>query len=155
MAIEIERKFLVKNDKWKNSVVSESVIKQGYIANQENATVRIRVARGNAHLNIKSATKGIRRAEFEYPIPLEDAEALLREVAQRPYISKTRYKVRCGEHIWDLDLFDGENSGLVMAEVELNDEQESFEMPEWAGEEVSGDPRYYNASLVKNPYTTW
>jgi len=155
MAVEIERKFLVINDKWRENILSESTIKQGYIANQENATVRIRVARDSAWLNIKGSTQGIRRAEFEYPIPLEDAEAMLQEVAQQPYIAKTRYKVKCGDHIWDLDLFDGENRGLVMAEVELNDEQESFEMPEWAGEEVSGDPRYYNASLVKHPYTVW
>ena len=155
MAVEIERKFLVKNDKWRNNILSESVIKQGYIANQENATVRIRVARDSAWLNIKGATSGIRRAEFEYPIPLEDAEAILQGVAQRPYISKTRYKVKCGNHIWDLDLFEGENRGLVMAEVELKNETEPFEMPEWAGEEVSGDPRYYNASLVKTPYTAW
>ncbi|MCW8908679.1 MAG: CYTH domain-containing protein [Sedimenticola sp.] len=155
MAVEIERKFLVINDKWRDNILSESIIKQGYIANQENATVRVRVARDSAWLNIKGATRGIRRAEFEYPIPLEDAEAILLQVAQQPYISKTRYKVKCGNHIWDLDLFDGENQGLVMAEVELSDEREPFEMPEWAGEEVSGDPRYYNASLVKNPYTAW
>lgn len=155
MGVEIERKFLVINDKWHERILSESRIKQGYIANQKHVTVRVRVARDSAWLNIKGATSGIRRAEFEYPVPLEDAESMLQQVVQQPYISKTRYKVKCGNHIWDLDLFDDENRGLVMAEVELEDETEPFEMPEWAGEEVSGDPRYYNASLVKNPYTTW
>ena len=155
MALEIERKFLVINDKWRDYVLSESVLKQGYIANQENATVRIRVANGKAHLNIKSATTGITRAEYEYEIPVSDAEKMLQEIAQQPFIDKTRYKVRCGAHIWDLDLFAGENSGLVMAEIELTSEDESFELPEWAGAEVSGDPRYYNSCLVKKPFSTW
>ncbi|WP_428634748.1 CYTH domain-containing protein [Sedimenticola sp.] len=155
MALEIERKFIVINDKWKSGVVSESVLKQAYIANQPNATVRIRVANGLAHLNIKSATTGISRAEFEYPIPLADAEQMLQQIALQPFIDKTRYQVKWGNHTWDLDLFAGENRGLVMAEVELSSEDESFELPPWAGDEVSGDPRYYNSNLVKHPYSQW
>ncbi len=155
MATEIERKYLVVNDKWKEHVVSESVLKQGYVANQPNATVRVRIAKGHAHLNIKSATTGITRAEYEYEIPLTDAEKILAEIAEQPFIDKTRYKVRCGDHIWDLDRFAGENSGLVMAEIELTHENEPFELPEWAGEEVSGDARYYNSCLVKKPFSTW
>lgn len=155
MALEIERKFLVINDKWKDNILSESVLKQGYIANQPNATVRVRIAKGVAHLNIKSATKGISRAEFEYQIPMADAEQILEQVAEQPFIDKMRYKVRWGDHVWDLDLFAGDNRGLVMAEVELDSEDEPFELPPWAGEEVSGDPRYYNASLVKHPYSEW
>ncbi|MCW8904276.1 CYTH domain-containing protein [Sedimenticola sp.] len=155
MALEIERKYLVINDKWKENILSESVLKQGYIANQPNATVRIRIASEVAYLNIKSATTGITRAEFEYQIPLPDAEQILEQVAEHPFIDKTRYKVQWGSHVWDLDLFAGENQGLIMAEVELNSEDESFELPPWAGKEVSGDPRYYNASLVKHPYTRW
>lgn len=155
MALEIERKYLVINDKWKDNILSESVLKQGYIANQPNATVRVRIADGAAYLNIKSATKGISRAEFEYQIPLADAEQILEQVAEQPFIDKTRYKVQWGEHVWDLDLFAGDNQGLVMAEVELDSEDETFELPPWAGQEVSGDPRYYNASLVKHPYTEW
>ncbi|TVO70511.1 CYTH domain-containing protein [Sedimenticola selenatireducens] len=155
MAVEIERKYLVINDKWKKSVVSESVLKQGYIVNQPNVTVRVRIAKGKAHLNIKSATIGITRAEYEYEIPLSDAENILEDIAEQPFIDKTRFKVRCGDHIWDLDVFYGDNSGLVMAEIELDSEDEAFEYPEWAGEEVSSDPRYYNSSLVKKPYSTW
>jgi len=155
MATEIERKFLVKNDLWRDQVISQSRMKQGYLSSQGNASIRVRVDRGRALLNIKSATLGIRRSEFEYEIPLEDGEEILAVIAQQPFIDKTRYKVKCGDHVWDLDLFEGENRGLVVAEVELGSEEESFEMPSWAGEEVSGDPRYYNVSLVKNPYTRW
>ncbi|WP_275099318.1 CYTH domain-containing protein [Sedimenticola hydrogenitrophicus] len=155
MALEIERKFLVVNDKWKDNILSEAVLKQGYIANQPNATVRVRIAGDSACLNLKSATKGISRSEFEYPIPLADAEQILAQLAEQPFIDKTRYKVRWGGHVWDLDLFAGENSGLIMAEVELSSEDEPFELPPWAGEEVSGDPRYYNANLVKHPYSQW
>lgn len=155
MALEIERKYLVINDKWKENILSESVLKQGYIAHQPNATVRVRIADSTAYLNIKSATTGITRAEFEYQIPLADAEQILEQVADSPFIDKTRYKVQWGNHVWDLDLFAGENQGLIMAEVELSSEDESFELPPWAGEEVSGDPRYYNASLVKHPYSQW
>ncbi|MCW8890656.1 MAG: CYTH domain-containing protein [Sedimenticola sp.] len=155
MAKEIERKFLVINDKWKENIISESVLKQGYVANQKNATVRVRIAKGVPHLNIKSATTGITRAEYEYEIPLTDAEQILDEIAEQPFIDKTRYKVRCGAHIWDLDLFAGANKGLIMAEIELEDESERFERPDWAGEEVSGDARYYNSCLVKKPFSTW
>ena len=155
MATEIERKFLVKNDLWRDQVISESRMKQGYLASQGNASIRVRVDGGRALLNIKSVTLGIRRSEFEYEIPLEDGEEILAVIAQQPFIDKTRYKVKCGGHVWDLDLFEGENRGLIVAEVELGSEEESFEMPAWAGEEVSDDPRYYNVSLVKNPYTRW
>ncbi len=155
MATEIERKFLVKNDLWRDQVISESRMKQGYLASQGNASIRVRVDGGRALLNIKSVTLGIRRYEFEYEIPLEDGEEILAVIAQQPFIDKTRYKVKCGGHVWDLDVFEGENRGLVVAEVELGSEEESFEMPAWAGEEVSEDPRYYNVSLVKTPYTRW
>ncbi|MCP3868145.1 MAG: CYTH domain-containing protein [Gammaproteobacteria bacterium] len=155
MATEIERKFLVDNDQWRAQVVTESRLKQGYLANQMNASIRVRIGKGKAHLNIKSATIGASRSEFEYEVPMEDAEAMLAEVAQQPFIDKTRYKVKCGDHIWDLDVFEGDNLGLVVAEVELKDEGESFEMPLWAGEEVTGDPKYYNVSLITKPYKDW
>ena len=155
MGIEIERKFLVKNDQWRKSVVSDAVMKQGYIANQANASVRVRIAKGRAHLNIKSSTIGIKRAEFEYDIPIEEAEVILDQVAEQPFIDKTRYKVKCGDHIWELDIFEGANSGLIVAEIELNSEDEAFELPEWAGEEVSGDPKYYNVNLVNHPFSQW
>ncbi|MBV2121972.1 MAG: CYTH domain-containing protein [Candidatus Thiodiazotropha sp. (ex Ctena orbiculata)] len=155
MALEIERKFLVINDKWKESVISEAVIKQGYLATTEQANVRVRVDGDEANINIKGRTVGIRRREYEYPIPLDEAQELLDHLVSGAVIDKVRYKVRCGEHIWDLDLFHGANQGLVMAEVELSQEDEAFVMPAWAGEEVSGDTRYYNANLVKHPFCDW
>ncbi|MCG7925932.1 MAG: CYTH domain-containing protein [Candidatus Thiodiazotropha taylori] len=155
MALEIERKFLVVNDKWKDSVISEAVIKQGYLATTEQASVRVRVDGDAANINIKGRTVGISRREYEYPIPLDEAQELLDHLVSGAAIDKVRYKVRCGEHIWDLDLFHGANQGLVMAEVELGREDEAFVMPEWAGEEVSGDTRYYNANLVKHPFCEW
>ncbi len=155
MAVEIERKYLVKNDKWREFVESESVMKQGYLATVANASIRVRVAKGKAYLNIKSATVGIRRAEYEYEIPLQDGEEMLANLTAGSLIDKVRYEVRCGDHLWELDLFQGDNSGLVVAELELASEDETFEMPEWAGEEVSGEARYYNASLVKHPYCDW
>jgi len=136
-------------------VISESRMKQGYLSSHGNASIRVRVGGGRARLNITSATLGIRRSEFEYEIPLEDGEEILAVIAQQPFIDKTRYKVKCGGHVWDLDVFEGENRGLVVGEVELGSAEESFEMPAWAGEEVSHDPRYYNVSLVKIPYTRW
>jgi len=155
MANEIERKFLVKNDLWRDAVVSASRMKQGYLTSKGNASVRIRIANDKAFLNIKSATLGIRRLEFEYEIPLTDADEMLAAVAEQPFIDKTRYKVKCGGHIWELDVFEGENLGLIVAEVELASEDESFEVPPWSGEEVSEDPRYYNVNLVKEPYSLW
>jgi adenylate cyclase len=155
MGVEIERKFLVKNELWREHVVAESKLVQGYLARGENATVRVRTAGSSAHINIKGATAGIRRTEFEYEIPLAEAEEILQQLVLQPCIEKTRFRVRCGDHIWDLDLFAGENSGLVLAEIELESEQELFEMPSWAGDEVSGDSRYYNANLVKQPFTRW
>jgi len=155
MGIEIERKFLVANDAWRKSVISEARLKQGYLANQERASVRVRIGGNQAFLNIKSATLGIRRSEFEYEIPSSDAEEMLEQVAIRPFIDKTRYKVKCGEHIWEVDLFHGDNEGLIVAEIELEAEDENFETPEWVGEEVSGDPKYFNVCLVKHPFCKW
>ncbi len=155
MAIEIERKFLVINDLWKDHVISKSHLKQGYLATQKNATVRVRVAKGRAVLNIKSETVGIQRSEFEYDIPMEDAELMLAKLAEQPIIEKTRYKVQSGDHVWDLDEFNGQNHGLVMAEIELLSEDETFIMPEWVGMEVSADPRYYNSNLIKHPFSRW
>lgn len=155
MGLEIERKFLVINEQWKSHVESESQLKQGYLATQSNATIRVRIAENQAMLNIKGATTGIRRSEYEYEIPLQDAQEMLDNLTEESIIDKVRYQVRCGDHIWDLDVFHGENKGLIIAEVELSTEDESFVVPEWAGLEVSGDSKYYNASLVRNPYRYW
>ncbi len=155
MAMEIERKFLVKNEMWREGIVSDSVLKQGYLSSQPSATVRVRIDGQQAFLTIKSKTIGISRAEFEYPIPLADADDMLQGIAQKPLIDKIRYKVRCGKHVWDLDIFKGENLGLIVAEVELNHEDEAFLLPPWVGEEVSGDSRYFNSNLAKMPYSRW
>ena len=155
MGVEIERKFLVKNDSWRSSIESQVHIMQGYLASDPNATVRVRVKGDAAYLTIKGAASGISRSEYEYPIPVEDAQEMLRDLALNSVIDKTRYRVRSGKHLWDLDLFAGANAGLALAEVELASEQEAFEMPDWAGEEVSDDPRYYNANLAQNPYKCW
>lgn len=128
---------------------------QGYLSSDGKATVRVRIKGDGAYLTIKGATTGISRSEYEYLIPVADARAMMQELALYPAIDKTRYRVRCGKHLWDLDLFAGENEGLVMAEVELGSEDETFEMPEWAGEEVSGDRRYYNSYLSRHPYKHW
>ncbi|MCU7916207.1 MAG: CYTH domain-containing protein [Candidatus Thiodiazotropha sp. (ex Gloverina cf. vestifex)] len=155
MGLEIERKFLVINELWKSHVESESQLKQGYLATQNNATIRVRIAENQAMLNIKGVTTGIRRSEYEYEIPLQDAQEMLDNLTEDSIIDKVRYQVRCGNHIWDLDVFHGENKGLIIAEVELSTEDEGFIIPEWAGLEVSGDIKYYNASLVRKPYRYW
>jgi len=155
VAIEIERKFLVQNDQWREHVVSQNRLMQAYLCDLDSATVRVRISDDAAFLTIKSATVGICRSEFEYEIPVQDAESLLELRVSTAIIDKTRYKVKCGNHIWDLDLFHGENHGLVMAEIELGSEQEQFEMPTWAGEEVSDEPRYFNVNLVETPYSRW
>ncbi|HHH38215.1 MAG TPA: CYTH domain-containing protein [Sedimenticola sp.] len=155
MANEIERKYLVKNDGWREHVLSRQRMKQGYLASGERATVRVRIAGDRAWLTIKGATRGISRSEFEYPIPVADAEQLLSEMVEQPYIDKTRYRVQEGPHTWEVDVFEGENRGLVLAELELGSEDEPFDLPAWAGEEVSADPRYYNARLARHPYRSW
>jgi adenylate cyclase len=155
MGLEIERKFLIGNAAWQAGVESQAHIMQGYLANNANATVRVRVKGDQAFLTVKGAGLGISRSEYEYPIPVADAEAMLRDLAVFPPIDKMRYRVRVGSHVWDLDVFGGENEGLVMAEVELSSEDEVFVRPEWLGEEVSGDPRYFNVNLARNPYSRW
>jgi len=152
MGKEIERKFLVSGESWKEGATGTD-FQQGYLASDLN-TVRVRIAGGTAYLTIKSKTKGISRDEFEYEIPVADAEAMLKLCPESP-ISKTRYEVQHGAHLWEVDVFHGANEGLVMAEVELASEEEDVDLPGWAGEEVSHDPRYYNSALSKSPYTTW
>jgi len=155
MATEIERKFIVEKDTWRDAVASETRVSQGYLANNSNVTVRVRLKGQKALLTIKGATRGISRAEYEYPIPMDDAKTMLNELATGPVVDKTRYEVRVGEHVWELDVFHGDNDGLIMAEIELGSEDEAFEMPDWAGTEVSDDARYYNVNLARNPYKHW
>lgn len=155
MATEIERKFLLKSDAWRAQADQGSRFLQGYLVGGKQASVRVRIEGEQALLNIKSATLGITRQEFEYPIPLEDAELLLNQLCEQPLISKTRYHVQCAQHVWEIDVFDGDNAGLIVAEVELTTTDEKFTRPDWLGKEVSDDPRYYNVSLVKHPYKEW
>jgi len=155
MAVEIERKFLVNNDLWRKQVKSSSDLQQAYISNQTNATVRVRIADDTAYLTIKGPTKGISRDEFEYNIPVDDARQMVGLRHAGVVIEKTRYKVACGDHVWDLDIFYGKNLGLEVAEVELKSEAEEFELPEWVGAEVTGDRRYSNSRLSEEPYCNW
>ncbi len=155
MGIEIERKFLVTNDNWREAVSVALPIKQGYLVGGKEASVRVRLQGDKANLNIKSATLGVRRQEFEYAIPLEEAEIILTTLCQRPIIEKTRYLVSYANKQWEIDVFEGENAGLIVAEIELHDEAEQFDHPPWLGEEVSDDPRYYNSCLSQHPYKDW
>jgi adenylate cyclase len=155
MGLEIERKFLVINDGWRPFVESESRLKQGYLTALPALSIRVRIAGEQAWLTIKGGMQGISRSEYEYSIPLQDAREMLDHLVTDAVIDKTRYKVRCGDHLWDLDLFHGDNSGLAVAEIELQSESESFQMPDWAGQEVSRDARYLNANLIRHPYRDW
>ncbi|MDJ0728974.1 MAG: CYTH domain-containing protein [Crocosphaera sp.] len=155
MAIEIERKFLVINDNWR-SLGQGKVYKQGYISTgKKMTTIRVRIIGEKAYLTIKSKTEGISRHEFEYPIPLEDAQIMLNSLCDRPLIEKIRYKINHDNLLWEIDEFQGENKGLILAEVELENENQMLNIPDWVGEEVSHDPRYYNVNLVKYPYQRW
>jgi len=153
MAEEIERKFLVHFDKLP-ALPPPLHIRQGYIPTLET-TVRIRISENNAFLTLKGRARGITRSEFEYAVPLADAEAMLREFCRHTHIEKRRYRIPYEGHMWELDIFEGENSGLMIAEIELASETESFLKPDWVGEEVSGDARYRNANLVAFPYRRW
>lgn len=152
--LEIERKFLLKNDDYKK--LSEGVlIKQGYICSENDRVVRIRIYGEKSFLTIKNATIGFSRDEFEYEIPLTDAEKMLSCVCQHPIIEKLRYKVNYEGFVWEIDEFFGENEGLVVAEIELEKENQTFPKPTWIAQEVTNDVRYYNANLFKNPYKNW
>ncbi len=155
MAVEIEHKFLVKKETWKNAVASESAILQGYLSTGSGLTVRVRLKGSRGFLTVKGPSRGTLRNEFEYEIPAEDARELLALEGVSGVISKTRYQVRIGSHVWDVDVFSGDNAGLVLAEVELSEEGEVFERPDWIGEEVTEDPRYFNSALAEKPYRSW
>ncbi|VGO12947.1 Inorganic triphosphatase [Pontiella desulfatans] len=154
MGIEIERKFLVKDDSWKEHADDGLVCKQGYLASDRDKTVRIRVMGEKAFLTIKGATYGLSRSEYEYEIPVIDAEGMLQFCATAP-VEKTRYLIEHVGMTWELDVFMGANAGLIMAEIELDSEDQPFELPAWAGEEVSGDVRFYNSHLAQKPFTRW
>ena len=154
MAKEIERKFLV--DPLRLPVLETPyVIKQGYIPTIQKATVRIRISNDKAFLTLKGKATGLTRSEFEYLIPVDDAEKMLQELCASPLIEKKRYLIPYEGHTWELDIFEGDNAGLIVAEIELNDEDEVFKKPPWATKDVSFDPRYRNSNLITHPYSLW
>jgi adenylate cyclase len=159
MGIEIERKFLLKNEDWTSLVTESRVIKQGYLQTgmeaAQKSSVRIRISNDDANINIKSLDLSIVRQEYEYSIPLDDAEEMMATLCGDTVIEKTRYHVPYGSHLWEVDIFEGDNDGLQVAEVELGSEDESFEKPDWVADEVTDDRRYYNICLLKHPFKLW
>lgn len=154
MGQEIERKFLVQGNGWREGAEATR-LRQGFLSTDPERTVRVRTAGSKAWLTIKGKTIGARRVEYEYEIPVSDAEQMLDSLCERPLIEKTRYEVPARGHTWEVDVFEGENKGLIIAEIELKDEAETFEIPSWVGEEVTDDARYFNSNLVREPYTSW
>lgn len=155
MKLEIERKFLLKNDTWKNKASHGILYKQAYLISNPERSVRIRRAGDRAFITIKgTTTTGGSKPEYEYEIPVSDTDVLF-TLCQEGSIEKTRYEVSIGKHIWEIDVFGGLNEGLVVAEIELDSVDEKFEIPEWVGEEVTEDKRYINSRLIENPFTTW
>ena len=155
MAKEIERKFLVTADDWRGAATGSVRYLQGYLANGARSSVRIRIDGDHAWLNIKSATLDIERMEYEYPVPLADGEEMLARLCEGRLVEKRRWFVPHEGQVWEVDVFEGENEGLVVAEIELDSADEDFARPPWIGEEVSHDGRYYNVYLARHPYSTW
>lgn len=154
MAKEIERKYLINRAAW--TPQDEGIhFKQGYLNSQKERVVRVRIEGAKAKLTIKGVTTGVTRSEFEYLIPVEDAAILLDNLCEQPLIDKHRHKEVHGGKTWEIDVFHGDNEGLVVAEVELASEDEKIEFPAWIGEEVSSDPRYFNSNLLKHPFKNW
>ncbi|RKS26211.1 CYTH domain-containing protein [Flavobacterium endophyticum] len=154
--LEIERKFLVKSDDFKAVAFAKNQIAQGYLNSHPERTVRIRIKGESGFLTIKGKgnESGVSRLEWETEIPLTEAKSLIK-LCENGVIDKIRYEVKAGNHIFEVDEFFGDNEGLVVAEIELQSEDETFEKPEWLGQEVTNDERYYNAFLSNHPYTTW
>lgn len=151
MAVETERKFLLADDGWKTSVIKSIKMRQNYLSYAP--TVRVRLAGDLAFVTIKSATKGCSRAEYEYAIPPEDAEEMLDTLCRGHEVCKTRHVVIFAGKTWEIDVFEGENAGLILAEIELENETETFDLPPWLGEEVTGQPAYYNGALARTPWS--
>lgn len=154
MGIEIERKFLVSGDGWRAQAASQTRFSQGYLSRDPARTVRVRIAGEQAFLTIKGATRGATRAEFEYAVPLADAQALL-ALCDGPVVEKIRHLCPHEGMTWEVDEFLGANAGLVVAEIELQSEAQAFAHPAWLGAEVTGDGRYVNANLAVSPFTSW
>lgn len=154
MGVEIERKFLVVGDGWRDGAVGKPY-RQGYIRTQGQATVRVRIAGQTGYLTVKGPTQGLSRLEFEYEIPLTDADQLLTELCDRPLIEKMRYRILDQGIQWEIDEFSGDNAGLILAEVELNSPGQAIVHPSWLGKDVSHDARYFNSNLAQTPFLSW
>lgn len=154
MATEIERKFLVVGEDWR-SLGDAVEIRQGYLSTVKERTVRVRVMGDRGYVTVKGITVGAARTEFEYEIPVADAHQMLDQLCERPIIEKTRSRIDVAGLIWEVDSFNGVNAGLVVAEVELEHEAQEIDPPRWIGEEVTDDPRYFNANLIAHPFTEW
>lgn len=154
MALEIERKFRVEGEAWRVGALGQ-LLKQGYLSTDPERTIRVRIEGSRAWINIKGPVKGLSRLEFEYPIPLLDGEEILQALCQKGIIEKRRYRISHKNHTFEVDEFLGDNKGLIIAEVELDDESETVDLPPWIGEEVTGDRRFYNSYLSEHPFTLW
>lgn len=153
MAKEIERRFLLKNEGWRGLAEGEW-LKQGYLSVERERTVRVRIKGDQAWLTLKANISNVSRHEFEYAIPLADAETIMSAMCPM-LVEKRRHRIALGGHVWEVDEFSGQNAGLVLAEIELSDEAEAYDRPDWLGEEVTEDPRYTNAHLSRHPWPTW
>lgn len=155
MSFEIERKFLVRNDDWRKLVSKQTTIRQAYLAANGKSSTRVRIrGDGSATLTIKSRPSDLRRLELEYPIPVLQAEALM-QLREGSIVEKIRYEVPHGDLTWEVDVFSGENLGLIIAEIELKDVDQKIELPSWIGREVTAQPQYYNSYLVQQPFNSW
>lgn len=154
MGKEIEKKFLVIGDEWRG-LGTGVLYRQGYLSTEPERTVRVRVVGAQAFLTVKGITRGATRAEFEYEIPLHDAEEMLDTLCKRPLIEKVRYEIEFAGHLWEVDEFIGENRGLIVAELELDEEDRDISFPHWIGAEVTSDARYFNANLIAHPFSQW
>ncbi|MDP7624875.1 MAG: CYTH domain-containing protein [Rhodospirillales bacterium] len=154
MAQEIERKFMITGEAWRE-LAKGTAYRQGYLSTVKERTVRVRTIDDKGFLTIKGITVGATRAEYEYEIPAGDTNEMLDDLCEQPIIEKKRYKVPLDGFIWEIDEFGGVNEGLIVAEIELESEDQEFNKPDWIGDEVSGDPRYFNSNLIANPFTTW
>ncbi len=155
MAMEIERKFLIRHEGWRQQVSESVYYRQAYLNREADCSVRVRITDDQAWLNIKSVTVGAERLEFEYDIPLSDAHEMLNQLSKTAVVEKRRHFVKQGSHTFEIDVFEGENAGLVVVEIELEHAEEAFDKPDWLGEEVTDDPRYYNTCLARHPYRQW
>ena len=154
MAKEIERKFRVAGDGWRD-LAEGQVFRQGYLSTVAERTVRVRTIAGSGFLTVKGLSIGATRAEFEYEIPITDADEMLDSLCEKPIIEKTRYRIPYEGFVWEVDEFAGVNAGLIVAEIELSHEDQAFPKPSWIGEEVTDDPRYFNANLIAHPFSAW